>query len=49
MRTVLFWVITQQVVVISDGLHNPGLKMAASATVIRNSGFSMTPAGGSMM
>jgi hypothetical protein len=35
-------------VVVWDGLHNPRLKMAASATVIRDSGFSMTPAGGSM-
>ena len=32
----------------TDGLHNLGLKMAASATAIRDSGFSMTPAGGSM-
>jgi len=35
--------------VVWDGLHNPGLKMAASATVIHESGFSVTPAGGSMM
>jgi hypothetical protein len=31
-----------------DGLHDPGLKMAASATVIRESGFLVTQAGGSL-
>ena len=31
-----------------DGLHNLGLKMAASATAICDSGFSVMPAGGSM-